>query len=82
MQLPEITAETVLAIQTPILLIIGHSDIVVPEHSLAMFRLLGGGVLGDVEPMPATRLAILPGTSHTGIPGRTDILMTMIPPFL
>jgi pimeloyl-ACP methyl ester carboxylesterase len=82
MQLPEIPAETVSAIQTPILLIIGDSDIVVPEHSVAMFRLLGGGVLGDAEPMPATQLAILPGTSHTGVPGRTDMLMTMIPPFL
>jgi len=82
MQFPEITAETVSAIQTPLLLVIGDADIVVPEHTVAMFRLLGGGVLGDVAPLPATQLAVLPGTSHTGVPGRTNMLMTMIPPFL
>jgi pimeloyl-ACP methyl ester carboxylesterase len=82
MRLPEITADTVSAIQIPLLLIIGDSDIVVPEHTVVMYRLLGGGVLGDADPLPASQLAILPGTSHTGIPGRTDMLMTMIPPFL
>ena len=82
MQLPEITADTVAAIQTPLLLIIGDSDIVVPEHTVAMFRRLGGGVLGDAAPLPPTQLAILPGTSHTGVPSRADMLLTMVPPFL
>jgi pimeloyl-ACP methyl ester carboxylesterase len=66
----------------PILLIIGDSDIVTPEHAVAMFRLLGGGVLGDLAPMPPTRFAVLPGTSHIGVTGRADMLITMIPPFL
>jgi hypothetical protein len=63
-------------------LIIGDSDIVTPEHAVAMFRLLGGGMLGDLAPMPATQFAVLPGTSHIGVTGRADMLMTMIPPFL
>jgi pimeloyl-ACP methyl ester carboxylesterase len=37
------------AIQAPALLIIGDSDIVRPEHVVEMFRLLGGGVPGDVN---------------------------------
>jgi len=82
MELPEITPQAISAIDIPILLIIGDSDIVTPEHAVAMFRLLGGGVLGDLAPMPATQLAVLPGTSHTGVTGRADMLMTMIPPFL
>jgi pimeloyl-ACP methyl ester carboxylesterase len=82
MELPEITPQTISAIEIPILLIIGDSDIVTPEHAAAMFRLLGGGVLGDLVPMPVVQFAVLPGTSHIGITNRADMLMTMIPPFL
>jgi pimeloyl-ACP methyl ester carboxylesterase len=82
MELPEITPQVISAINVPILLIIGDSDIVTPEHAVAMFRLLGGGVLGDLMPMPPSRLAVLPGTSHIGVTGRAGTLMTMIPPFL
>jgi pimeloyl-ACP methyl ester carboxylesterase len=82
MELPEITPQVISAISVPILLIIGDSDIVTPEHAVAMLRLLGGGVLGDLVPMPPSRLAVLPGTSHIGVTGRADMLMTMIPPFL
>jgi pimeloyl-ACP methyl ester carboxylesterase len=82
MELPEITPQAIAAIGIPILLIIGDSDIVTPEHAVAMFRLLGGGVLGDLAPMSATQLAVLPGTSHIGVTSRADMLMTMIPAFL
>jgi pimeloyl-ACP methyl ester carboxylesterase len=82
MERPEITPQAISAIDVPILLIIGDSDIVTPEHAVAMFRLLGGGVLGDLAPMPAAHFAVLPGTSHIGVTGRAAMLMTMIPPFL
>lgn len=62
----------------PVLLIIADSDIVRPEHTLAMFRLLGGGVDGDNVGLPASQLAILPGTSHVGLLDRTDWLQPMI----
>jgi hypothetical protein len=32
--------------------------------------------------MPASQLAILPGTSHVGVSDRADMLLTMIPRFL
>jgi pimeloyl-ACP methyl ester carboxylesterase len=82
MDLPQLTPQAIAAIDIPILLIIGDSDIVTPEHAVAMFRLLGGGVLGDLAPMPPAQLAVLPGTSHIGVTRRADMLMTMIPPFL
>ena len=53
MEMPEITPQAISAIDIPILLIIGDSDIVIPEHAVAMFRLLGGGAPGDLAPMPA-----------------------------
>jgi pimeloyl-ACP methyl ester carboxylesterase len=82
MELPEITPQVVAATSIPILLIIGDSDIVTPEHAVAMFRLLGGGVPGDLAPMPRAQLAVLPGTSHIGVTGRADMLTTIIPRFL
>jgi hypothetical protein len=48
-----------------------------------MFRLLGGGVMGDMGvPLPTSRLAILPATSHTAVISQPDLLMSVIEPFL
>ena len=54
------------------MIVLADSDIVQPEHAVEMFRLLGGGVAGDLTGLPACRLAILPGTTHTTIPQRAD----------
>jgi pimeloyl-ACP methyl ester carboxylesterase len=65
-----------------VLVIVGDSDIVRPEHAVELFRLLGGGVIGDIAGLPASRLAILPGTSHVGMLERVDWLHSMITDFL
>jgi pimeloyl-ACP methyl ester carboxylesterase len=70
------------AVKTPALLIIGDSDIVRPEHTMEMFRLLGGGAVGDIDGLPASQLAVLPGTSHAGLLERTGWLQSMILEFL
>mgnify|MGYP000070031925 CR=1 FL=1 len=70
-------------LKTPILIISGDADVATLEHSVALFRLLGGGVMGDMgKPLPASRLAILPATSHTAVIGQTDLLLGFIEPFL
>jgi pimeloyl-ACP methyl ester carboxylesterase len=74
--------ETIESIKAPTLLIIGDSDIVRPEHAVEMFRLLGGGVMGDLAGLPNSRLAILPGTTHVTLVDRADWLVTMIGEFL
>jgi pimeloyl-ACP methyl ester carboxylesterase len=74
--------EDIQAMTTPMLLIIGDSDIVRPEHTMTMFRLLGGGVVGDLAGLPASQLAVLPGTSHVGLLDRVDWLQSMILDFL
>jgi hypothetical protein len=39
--------------------------------------------MGDMgQPLPASRLAVLPATSHTAIITQTDLLMGFIEPFL
>src|SRR5687767_1795585 len=54
------------ALKTPVLVIAGDADVATLEHSIALFRLLGGGVMGDMgQPLPASRLAIMPATSRS-----------------
>jgi pimeloyl-ACP methyl ester carboxylesterase len=74
--------EDIQALTAPVLLIIGDSDIVRPEHTMKMFRLLGGGVIGDIAGLPASQFAVLPGTSHVGLLDRVDWLRSMILEFL
>ena len=65
------------------LIITGDADVTTLEHSVAMFRLLGGGVMGDTgKPLPASRLAVMPATSHTAIINQPDLLHAFIEPFL
>jgi pimeloyl-ACP methyl ester carboxylesterase len=79
----DLPAAAIQAITAPTLLIIGDSDLVRPEHAVEMFRLLGGGVFGDMPPgLPASQLAVLPGTSHVTVVYRTDLLLAIIPQFL
>jgi pimeloyl-ACP methyl ester carboxylesterase len=80
--LPRWTAAQIRALAAPTLLVLGDSDIVRPEHAVEMFRLLGGGVAGDLTGLPACRLAVLPGTTHTGVPQRAEWLVPMIDEFL
>jgi pimeloyl-ACP methyl ester carboxylesterase len=82
-QTKDIPAESIRAIQSPTLLIIGDSDLVRPEHIVEMFRLLGGGVFGDTPAgLPKSQLAILPGTSHVSLVSRTELMIPIINSFL
>lgn len=74
--------EAMAAITAPTLLIAGDADIVRPEHVVALFRLLGGGVPGDNVGLPPSQLAVLPGTMHITLVERADWLVSMITQFL
>jgi pimeloyl-ACP methyl ester carboxylesterase len=64
--------EELRAIRAPTLIMAGDGDIVRPEHSVEMYRLI-----------PSAKLAILPDTDHIGILfQRTDWLCSMITGFL
>jgi pimeloyl-ACP methyl ester carboxylesterase len=81
-EVQDLSPEDVQSIQAPVLLMIGDSDIIRPEHSVEMFRLLGGGVAGDIVGLPKSQLAVLPGTTHITIMHRADWLASMINAFL
>ena len=79
--------EDIRGIAAPTLLVVGDSDAIRLEHAVEMFRLLGGGVMGDLAGLPKSRLAVLPGTTHfvppgSGVLDRADWLVSMISRFL
>ncbi|MGH3146705.1 MAG: alpha/beta fold hydrolase, partial [Rubrobacter sp.] len=80
-------ADDIRGIAAPAMVVIGDSDATRPEHAVEMFRLLGGGVMGDLAGLPRAQLAVLPGTAHfippgSGVLDRADWLVAMIVPFL
>jgi pimeloyl-ACP methyl ester carboxylesterase len=82
-QIKDIPEATIRAITAPTLLILGDSDIVRPEHAVEMFRMFGGGIMGDTPAgLPNSQLAVLPGTSHVSLVDRADWLVSMINGFL
>lgn len=79
----DFTDDQIRSIKPPVLIVTGDSDLPTLEHSVAMFRLLGGGVFGDMPPgLPASQLAIIPGASHVGIATKSEVLVPMIRDFL
>ncbi len=79
--------EDIRGIAAPTLIIVGDSDVVRLEHAVEMFRLLGGGVMGDLAGLPKSQLAVLPGTTHfippgSGVLDRADWQLSMIEAFL
>ena len=70
-------------LKTPVLVIAGDADVATLEHTVSLFRLLGGGEMGDMgKPLSASRLAVLPATSHTSVITQPDLLLAFIEPFL
>ncbi|MEV4483201.1 alpha/beta fold hydrolase [Micromonospora coxensis] len=80
--LPQWPASAIRDLAAPTMIVLADADIVRPEHAVEMFRLLGGGVAGDLAGLPACRLAVLPGTTHTSLPQRARWLVPMVEEFL
>ena len=79
--------DAVRGIAAPTLIVLGDSDGVRLEHAVEMFKLRGGGVMGDLSGMPESQLAVLPGTSHFVPPGsglldRAEWMLPMLRAFL
>jgi pimeloyl-ACP methyl ester carboxylesterase len=80
---PMAWAEDVKKLKLPVLIITSDADVATLEHSVSMFRLLGGGAMGDMgKPLSSARLAVLPATSHTAVITQPALLHAFIEPFL
>ncbi|MAS13029.1 MAG: alpha/beta hydrolase [Nitratireductor sp.] len=84
MRKPYNFAEDVKTLDMPVMLVFGDSDMYRPEHIVAFYQLLGGG-LKDAgwqrENMSQNRLAILPNLTHYDI-GVSPRLAETVLPFL
>ena len=71
------------ATQAPMLFIFGDADGVRLDHIAEMYRLKGGGnIHGDMQPRSASRLAILPDSTHVTLMSRVDVIVPMVNDFL
>ena len=75
-------ADKLKATKAPMFFIHGDADGVRLAHVAEMFRLKGGETHGDMGPRSASRLAILPNTTHVTLMQRMPIIVPMVNDFL
>jgi pimeloyl-ACP methyl ester carboxylesterase len=75
-------SENLKATKAPMFFIHGDADGVRLEHIAEMFRLKGDEIFGDMRPRSASRLAILPDTTHVTLMERKDAIIPMANDFL
>lgn len=75
-------ADKLKATKAPMLFIFGDADGIRLAHISEMFRLKGGEVHGDMDPRSASRLAILPNTTHVTLMQRMSVIVPMVNDFL
>ena len=78
----DLGADKLKATTLPMFFIFGDADGIRLEHVAEMFRLKGGEVHGDLRPRSASRLAILPNTTHVTLMQRMAVIVPMVNDFL
>jgi hypothetical protein len=68
--------------KAPMFFIHGDADGARLDHIAEMFRLKGGEIHGDLRPRSASRLAILPNTTHVTLMERLAVIVPMVNDFL
>lgn len=78
----DVTADQLRATTAPMFFIHGDADGIRLEHVAEMFRLKGGGTHGDMGARTASRLAVLPNTTHVSLMERAGVIVPMVNDFL
>jgi pimeloyl-ACP methyl ester carboxylesterase len=79
---PDRTEAEIRGIEAPTLITVGDADMVSLEHAVQFLRLRGGDVNGDFVGVPASHLAVFPGTTHFFGLARTDLVRDVVVGFL
>jgi pimeloyl-ACP methyl ester carboxylesterase len=66
----------------PTLITVGDCDMVKLDHAVRFLQLRGGDVNGDFVGVPASQLAVLPGTTHFFGMSRPSLVLELVVPFL
>jgi pimeloyl-ACP methyl ester carboxylesterase len=69
-------------IAAPALITVGDCDAVTLDHAVGFLRLRGGDVNGDFVGVPASQLAVFPGTTHFFGLARTALVLDVVLRFL
>ena len=69
-------------ITAPVLIISGDNDGTNKIELMKTYQLLGGGVAADLQPMPKSRLAIVPSQSHVSLMMQTKTISGYLDDFL
>jgi pimeloyl-ACP methyl ester carboxylesterase len=69
-------------IAAPTLITVGDCDAVRLDHAVRFLQLRGGDVNGDFVGVPASQLAVFPGTTHFFGLSRTDLVRDVVLTFL
>ena len=69
-------------IAAPTLITVGDCDAVRLDHAVRFLQLRGGDVNGDFVGVPASQLAVFPGTTHFFGLARTDLVRDVVLTFL
>ena len=69
-------------IAAPTLITVGDCDMVRLDHAVRFLRLRGGDVNGDFDGVPASQLAVFPGTTHFFGLSRTTLVVDAVTTFL
>jgi pimeloyl-ACP methyl ester carboxylesterase len=78
----DLGADKLKATTAPMFFIHGDADGIRLEHIAEMFRLKGGEIHGDMKPRSASRLAILPDTTHVTLMEKSSVIIPMVNDFL
>ena len=74
--------EEIRSIAAPTLITVGDCDMVKLEHAVRFLQLRGGDVNGDFDGVPASQLAVFPGTTHFFGLSRTGLVQDVVTTFL
>ncbi len=69
-------------IAAPVLIISGDNDGLDKIELMKTYKLLGGGVSADLEPMPKSQLAIVPSQGHVSLMMQTKTILGYLDGFL
>lgn len=78
----DLDADKLKGAPAPMFFIFGDADGIRLDHIAEMYRLKGGEVHGDMQPHSASRLAILPNTTHVTLMERMPVIVPMVNDFL
>ena len=79
---PGWTDDEIRGIAAPTLITVGDCDMVRLDHVIRFLQLRGGDVNGDFAGVPASQLAVFPGTTHFFGLSRTDLVRDVVLTFL